>query len=132
MTQTLHRLCTLLIAPLTLGMSVFTIWDLFRAGYFTLDISPISSSKQPLCVGTVNPTVRISRATLAWLIAVPTGSDQHEVMQQLGAPYCQLPSSGELTQVAYPCEWDPSTWIVVVLQSRQYAGYTFRFDNSLL
>lgn len=124
----IYRLFTLLIVPLTLGMSFYTIWDLWGRDHFPKNINPVSE-KRSLCIGTVNPTVRISRATLAWLITVPVGSAQREVMGQLGAPYCLFSDVDGFIRVAYPCEWDPSTWILIVFQKQQYAGYDFNFIN---
>lgn len=131
MTHLLSRLLTFLIIPLTLGMSVFTILDLLGEYPIFRNTAPIARKQTP-CIGTTNLTVRISRATLAWLIAVPVGSAEREVMQGLGTPYCLLPDADGLIQVAYPCEWDPSTWIVIVFQKQQYAGYQFSFDHSQL
>lgn len=129
MAQLLYRLFILLIVPLTLGMSFYTIWDLWGREHIPRHIHPVSE-KRSLCIGTINPTVRISRATLAWLITVPVGSAQREVMEQLGAPYCLLPDADGLIQSVYPCEWDPSTWIIVLFQKQQYISYQFRFVDS--
>lgn len=87
MTQFLDRLLPLLFVFLSLGVNVFTMGDLLRDSPIFRDTN-LPARKASPCIGAVNSTVRISRATLAWLMTVPAGSTRREVLQQLGTPYC--------------------------------------------
>jgi len=87
------------------------------------------SSKAVTCAEVGSSAARISRADLAWLLEVPVGSDWAAVMKRLGTPYCFLHNGNDLSKVAYPSAWEPSTWIVVIYQGNQYAGYDLSYFN---
>ena len=128
MLQILNRLSALLLVVLSLALGALAGWDVWGQ-YFSFNTTP-ASDEQTLCTQMLNPGTRISRPSLAWLIGLPVGSAQAQVTGRLGTPYCLLEGSGGLTQFAYPCEWEPSTWLVITFQDEQYAGYEFSFEHS--
>jgi hypothetical protein len=83
-----------------------------------------------ICTELVNPQGKISRDRLAELLKVPERSSQTTVRQILKQPYCQLPEITVRVGVAaqrdvYPLAFDPSTWLVVLYEGNEYAGYDF-------
>lgn len=128
MFQILDQLSALLLVVLSLALGALAGWDVWGQ-YYSLNPSS-TSEEQPSCTQTLNPGTRISRPSLAWLVSIPVGSAQAQITERLGTPYCLLEGSGGLTQFAYPCEWEPFTWLVINFQNEQYAGYEFSFEHS--
>jgi hypothetical protein len=86
------------------------------------------------CQGEVNEGVVISREQLAQFLAISERDTKAKVEQVLQAPYCQLPSleirAGAASERAvYPLAFDPQTWLVVLYEGEEYAGYQFRFQH---
>jgi hypothetical protein len=88
---------------------------------------PVFARRSELCIQIGDQNARISRASLRWLITLPTGSDRALITQQLGTPYCFL-ARGE--QVAYPGAWDPTVWIVLTYRGDRYLGYNISYGNT--
>lgn len=86
------------------------------------------------CHRIVEPSVVLSRQTLADLLTVPERSDQSKVKAIVAEPYCQLADlelrDGVSAQrEAYPLAFDPKTWLVVLYEGNEYAGYAFSFQQ---
>lgn len=86
------------------------------------------------CQGEANEGVVISREQLAQFLAISERDSKAKVEQVLQAPYCQLPSleirAGAASERAvYPLAFDPQTWLVVLYEGDEYAGYQFRFQR---
>lgn len=86
------------------------------------------------CQGEINEGVVISREQLAQFLAISERDSKARVEQVLQAPYCQLPSleirAGTASERAvYPLAFDPQTWLVVLYEGDEYAGYQFRFQH---
>lgn len=128
MVEILDRLSALMLSALLLTTIGFAGWRSWRGDFVPAPTSV--STKSTPCLQVENSTAKISRSTLAWLIDVPVGSDGQAVMKRLNTPYCFLSNTTTLTKAAYPCEWDPATWIIVTFQNQQYAGYDFSFNHS--
>lgn len=91
-----------------------------------------SKSSGEVCQGTVQPDIALNRQQLAQLLAVPEGDRKEKVRAILKEPYCKLPSlevrvGATSEREAYPLEFDPQIWLVVLYEGNQYAGYRFDF-----
>lgn len=85
-----------------------------------------------LCQSLVNPSATLSRVQLAQLLTVPERAQQSQIREQLAQPYCQLPDlevrAGVMAQrEVYPLAFDPQTWLVLLFEGEEYAGYAFQF-----
>ncbi|NER80505.1 MAG: hypothetical protein F6K42_13200 [Leptolyngbya sp. SIO1D8] len=85
-----------------------------------------------VCQEKVQSQSVLSRAELSELLAVPERSSKEAVQQVIEAPYCVLSSievrEGAIAErQAYPLEFDPQTWLVVLYEDGEYAGYDFSF-----
>ncbi|MGF1567188.1 MAG: hypothetical protein ACFCVD_03795 [Nodosilinea sp.] len=84
------------------------------------------------CVKQVELNSFLSRDTLSKLLAVGLDAPKEDVRQILGEPYCVLAEApteagAEAEREAYPLEFDPQTWLVVLYSNGQYKGYDFSF-----
>jgi hypothetical protein len=82
------------------------------------------------CQGSVQPDVMVSREQLAKLLTIPEGDKRVKTQEILKTPYCKLPSlevraGATAVREAYPLEFDPQTWLIVLYEGDQYAGYRF-------
>lgn len=84
------------------------------------------------CQEVVQPKAVLSRRQLAQLLTIPERDLKEKVRAVVKEPYCRLPAlqvrSGIVAErEAYPLEFDPKTWIVVLYEENEYAGYQFSF-----
>lgn len=91
-----------------------------------------SAMDQSRCQKIVQSNAVISRAQLAQVLTVPERSPQSDIRAQLPQPYCQLQDiemrAGVTAQrEAYPLAFDPQTWLVLLFEEDEYAGYAFQF-----
>ncbi len=91
------------------------------------------SFRQDLCQGMVQASVSLSREQLTELLTIPERSPKATIRQQAPAPYCTLTDlevrAGVTAQrEAYPLAFDPDTWLVMLYEGDEYAGYAFRFE----
>ena len=87
------------------------------------------SSGEP-CQEVVQSQAKLSRQQLARLLTVPEGDKKQKVQEILKDPYCKLADiqvrAGATAQrEAYPLEFEPQTWLVILYEGEQYAGYRF-------
>lgn len=87
------------------------------------------------CETMVSPTVVLSRAQLAQLLTLPERSPHSQVREQLAQPFCQLADlevrAGVMAQrEAYPLAFAPQTWLILLFEGEEYAGYAFAFQPS--
>jgi len=87
-----------------------------------------------VCQEIVQPQAKLSRDALTRLLAIPERSHQNQVRQVVAQPYCnlknlQLRVGATSRREAYPLEFDPSTWLVVLYEGEEYAGYSFSFRH---
>ena len=76
----------------------------------------------------------LSRQQLADLLTIPERSEQAKVKEIVAEPYCQLAElelrDGIVAQrEAYPLAFDPKTWLVLLYEGNEYAGYAFSFQQ---
>jgi hypothetical protein len=86
------------------------------------------------CMGEVQDGVIISREQLAAFLTIPERDRKARVQELLQTPYCHL-SNLEIRagvpaeRAVYPLAFDPNTWLVVLYEEEEYAGYQFRFAH---
>lgn len=86
------------------------------------------SSRPESCAGDLNPQAKISRDQLATFLTISEREPKVQVQDVLQTPYCQLPSLEVRAGVAaeravYQLAFDPQTWLVVLFEGNEYAGY---------
>ncbi len=74
----------------------------------------------------------LSRKQLSQLLTVPERGTRAQVRQVMKEPYCKLSAvevraGVKAEREAYPLEFDPKVWIVVLYEGDEYAGYSFSF-----
>jgi hypothetical protein len=84
------------------------------------------------CIKQEQTQALVSRDQLKKLLETDFQSPKATVQALLKQPYCVLsPGTTEAGQPAdreaYPLEFDPQTWLVVLYEGDRYAGYDFRF-----
>lgn len=83
------------------------------------------------CVGQVNPNATVSRDQLAMFLTVSERDTRTKVQDILQMPYCELASLEVRAGVpaersVYRMAFDPQTWLVVLYEGEEYAGYQFQ------
>lgn len=86
------------------------------------------------CVQKVESQSVLSRAELSQLLAMPERSPKDAIQRVVSAPYCTLNTvevrEDKLSErEAYPLEFDPQTWLIVLYEEGEYAGYDFSFQR---
>jgi hypothetical protein len=86
------------------------------------------------CQEIIQQQATLSRDELSRLLTIPERSNRSQVRQVISQPFCKLQKVqirvGATSQrEAYPLEFDPSTWLVVLYEGDEYAGYSFSFRH---
>lgn len=131
----------LLIGGLFFGVIMLTRDD-HHAGFLasslagSLDKTNDSTARvQPSdCQGEIADGVVISREQLASFLTVSERDARSRVEDILQKPYCRLANlevrAGVAAErVVYPLAFDPQTWLVVLYEGNEYAGYQFRIQR---
>lgn len=100
------------------------------------DVSAVFQEKASAtteCQEVVQQDVALSRDNLSKLLTVPERQDKAAVREIVRDPYCLMPDlevrAGVTAQrEAYPLAFDPDTWLVVLYEGEEYAGYAFSFQ----
>lgn len=104
----------------------------------TMDMRKVISMEQNRrpenCVGQVNETATISRDQLAMFLTVSERGSKATVQDILQMPYCELSNLEVRAGVpaersVYRLAFDPQTWLVVLYEGEEYAGYQFRVSR---
>ncbi|MEM9906508.1 MAG: hypothetical protein AAF921_15935, partial [Cyanobacteria bacterium P01_D01_bin.44] len=87
-----------------------------------------------LCEKMVQPTAVLSREQLVKVLSIPERSERQAVQTVVSSPYCHLPdldirAGVRAEREAYPLAFDPKTWLVLLYEDGEYAGYAFRFQG---
>ena len=116
---------------LAAGWGLAAISLLFNVtSYFN---TPIAGDAKESCQTIVQSSAVLSREQLTKILTVPERSSQQSVKNIVAEPYCQL-SDIELRdgvtakREAYPLAFSPTTWLVMLYESDEYAGFTFSFQ----
>ncbi|MGA7937604.1 MAG: hypothetical protein WCA35_28905 [Kovacikia sp.] len=80
------------------------------------------------CQQVLQPQVKLSREQLARLLTIPEGDKKQKAQEILKDPYCKLADlqirvGATAQREAYPLEFDPQTWLIILYEGDQYAGY---------
>ncbi|MEM1280749.1 MAG: hypothetical protein AAGG53_12195 [Cyanobacteria bacterium P01_H01_bin.152] len=94
-----------------------------------------SATDRVVCQETVQAKSVLSRAELSELLAISERAPKADVQAVIEEPYCTLPPvevrEGVTAQrVAYPLEFNPETWFVVLYEGDEYAGFDFSFSRN--
>jgi hypothetical protein len=97
-----------------------------------LSQSQVEEAAPFTCIKQEQVTALVSRDQLKRLIETDLQTPKGTVREFLQQPYCVLsPGQTQAGQPAdreaYPLEFDPQTWLVVLFEGDRYAGYDFRF-----
>lgn len=76
----------------------------------------------------------LSRAELSKLLSISERAPKADVRAIIDEPYCTLPSvsvrEGAISErEAYPLEFNPQTWFIVLYEEGEYAGFDFSFQR---
>lgn len=123
----------------SMGMRLFLLGGALAviAG-LTLDTQKILALNQirrpENCVGEVNSTVTVSREQLAMFLTVSERDPKAKVQDILQMPYCELASLEIRAGIpsersVYRLAFDPQTWLVVLYEGNEYAGYQFQVQR---
>jgi hypothetical protein len=82
------------------------------------------------CAEVVQTSATLSQKQLAQLLTVSEGDKKQRIRDIVKEPYCKLPSlqirvGATAQREAYPLEFDPNTWLVLLYEGEQYTGYRF-------
>lgn len=93
-----------------------------------------AKAPQETCAAIVSPQAALSRSQLSKLLTVPERDSRATVRAIVKEPYCKLPSLSVRDDIkadreVYPLAFDPQTWLVVLYEGDEYAGYSFSFRD---
>jgi len=93
---------------------------------------PAIAHRTDWCQPSTQPAAHLNREQLSRLLTVPERSSRTRVQQILQASACKLPDLQVRAGVtaereAYPLAFDDQTWLVVLYEGNEYAGYSFSF-----
>lgn len=93
-----------------------------------------SASANVVCQETVKSTAVLSRAQLSKLLTVAERAPKDDIRAVIDEPYCTLPPVNVREGVvsdreAYPLEFNPQTWFIVLYEDGEYAGFDFSFER---
>lgn len=114
----------LLIAVFLLPLVAVLIIDLHKGS------SGRVTRRTETCQGAVSEGVVISRQQLAEFLTISERDLRTRVEEMLKAPYCQLPNlevraGATAERFVYPLAFDPQTWLIVLYEGDEYAGFRF-------
>lgn len=94
----------------------------------TSSSTPVSN----VCIKQIETRSFLSRDKLSQLLATEKQATKASVREIVGEPNCVLepdkaPDGTLVEREAYPLEFDPQTWLVVLYNNDTYQGYDFRF-----
>jgi hypothetical protein len=92
----------------------------------------LHTTHHPVCQVVVKSGAQLSRDQLSRLLSVPERSSKEAIQRIATQPYCTLPtlearSGVKAEREAYPLAFDPDTWLVLLYENGEYAGYDFAF-----
>ncbi|MEM8806859.1 MAG: hypothetical protein AAGF01_12600 [Cyanobacteria bacterium P01_G01_bin.38] len=93
-----------------------------------------AAASKELCQEVVAAKAVLSRAQLGQLLTVPERAGRQAVRTIVQEPYCtmagiEVRSGVKAEREAYPLAFDPNTWLVLLYEGDEYAGYGFSFQQ---
>lgn len=123
------------LAPALAGMVVLVMANTVGNGQSQLAVSRGNEAELPQqpCEAILRNDAQISRDQLANLLTIPERDSKEAVRKVVNEPYCRLPAlqvrSGVTSErEAYPLAFDPTTYLVILYEGDEYAGYRFKFQ----
>lgn len=118
---------------LAMGSIVVFITLLFKLPLPNLSLAKSSAPNIP-CQGDIQPQAVLDRDALLKLLSIPERQNADTVRDIVQEPYCQLPDleirAGVVSQrEVYPLAFDPQTWLVILYEGDEYAGYAFHVQR---
>lgn len=100
------------------------------------DVSTVFQGRSPdaaVCQEVVQQDAVLSRDSLSQLLTVPERESKATVREIVSEPYCLMPELEVRADVTaqrevYPLAFDPNTWLVLLYEGEEYAGYDFSFQ----
>ena len=82
------------------------------------------------CTTTPNYNQALSRETVVKMLSIAERESATTVQEVLSEPYCRLPSveiraGVQAERSLYALDFDAQTWLVVLYEEEEYAGYAF-------
>ena len=92
-----------------------------------------AAAKQHLCQNIVASQTVLSRQQLGQLLTIPERENRQAIEAIAKDPYCTLTAievrAGVMAERSvYPLAFDPNTWLIVLYEDEEYAGYGFKFQ----
>ncbi|MBM0742309.1 hypothetical protein JOY44_11875 [Phormidium sp. CLA17] len=93
---------------------------------------PKMAGGKDICQQVIQEKAVLSRDQLTQVLSVPERANKQAIRQVMKLPYCRLstiqPRAGMTAErEAYPLAFDPKTWLIVLYEGDEYAGYSFSF-----
>ncbi|MEM1242362.1 MAG: hypothetical protein AAGI45_21235 [Cyanobacteria bacterium P01_H01_bin.26] len=93
-----------------------------------------AAAKQHLCQNIVASQAVLSRQQLTQLLTIPERENRQAIESIAKEPYCTLAAievrAGVMAERSvYPLAFDPNTWLIVLYEDEEYAGYGFKFQH---
>ncbi len=106
----------------------------FAALVVTPQVVSPEAAATTVCAQRVETQSVLSRDELSELLAVPERSSREAVEAVIAEPFCVLNQTEiragiPAERVAYPLAFDPQTWLIVLYEEGEYAGYDFSFTR---
>ena len=91
-----------------------------------------SDAQGDVCQKQIQAQSVLSRDELTKLLTIPERSPKARVREVIAEPFCLLAPGSyregvQAEREAYPLEFDPHTWLVLLYEESEYAGYDFSF-----
>lgn len=105
--------------------------SILAAGLLFVDLHGVKpDAPQSVCQQVIQAQSVLSRDELAKLLNVRERSSKSAVRSIVSEPYCKLApieirAGVQADREAYPLAFDPNTWLVVLYEGDEYAGYDF-------
>lgn len=116
---------------LAAGWAVASLSLLFN---ISVHVQASATDTQDHCQQIVQSSAVLSRSQLAELLTIPERSSQQSIKDIVAEPYCQmltieLRDGVAAKREAYPLAFAPKTWLVMLYEGDEYAGFSFSFQN---
>ncbi|MEM1309906.1 MAG: hypothetical protein AAGF98_10550 [Cyanobacteria bacterium P01_H01_bin.153] len=116
------------------GSSVLALTAVAAGPRPFVDRAANGTSEQAICQEVVQGKSVLSRSELSQLLAVAERAPKADVRAVIAEPYCTLGNvevrEGVMAhREAYPLEFNPETWFIVLYEGEEYAGFDFSFSR---
>ena len=106
----------------------------FSLGFSLRFQAKAASAKKDLCQDIISSQAVLSRQQLTQLLTIPERENRQAIEAIAEAPYCNLTAievraGVSAERAAYPLAFDPNTWLVVLYEDEEYAGYGFKLQH---